>query len=257
VNHQLLPREHGAWGQLLVPLACGLALGRPGLASWLLAAAVVLGFVAHEPLLVVLGFRGARLREELGGRARRRLATLAAGAIAAGGAGLLFAPPIARRAALVPLGLGVVVGWFVARRQEKTVAGEAVVAAALASAAGVVALAGGAAPRAALTATVAWFLSFAAATLAVHVILVRARSKGARDPGPVHAAGAALLGGAAIGLAAAGLPWALPVAVAPSALLSMLVSVAPPSPRRLRQLGWTLIAASLFALVVLVIALRP
>jgi hypothetical protein len=120
----------------------------------------------------------------------------------------------------------------------------------------VVALAGGVAPRAALAAALAWILSFAAATLAVHVILVRARSKGARDPGPVHAAGAALLGGAAIAAAAAGLPWAVPLAVAPAVLLSIFVSLAPPSPRRLRQLGWTLVAASLVALAVLVIGLR-
>ena len=90
----------------------------------------------------------------------------------------------------------------------------------------------------------------------MHVILERARSRGARDPGPAHAAGAALLGAATVGFAAAGLPWAVPIAVAPAVVLSVAVSVAPPSPRRLRQLGWTLVAATIWALVVLVRALR-
>lgn len=252
----LLPREHGAWSQLLLPLACALALGRPGVAASLLALAAVLAFVAHEPVLVLLGLRGARVRDEHGASARRSLAALGAGAAAAGLAGLLLAPRPARLGAVVPLALGAGVAWLVARRAEKTVAGEIVVAAALAAAAGVVALAGDATFQAALTATVAWTLLSAAATFAVHVILARARSKGARDPGPVHAALAAGLGAVAFALAAAGLPWALPVAVAPATLLSVVVSLAPPSPRRLRQLGWTLVLASIWALVVLVVALR-
>jgi hypothetical protein len=252
----LLPREHGAWSQLLVPLACALALGRPGPAAWLLAVAALLAFVAHEPLLVLLGLRGARVRAEHGARAGRWLAALGAGAAVAGVLGLLLAPRVARLGAIVPLALAAGVGWLVARRAEKTVAGEIAVAAALAAAASVVALAAGVAPRAALAATLAWTLLAAAATLAVHVILVRARSKGARDPGPVHATGAALLGLAAVALAGAGMPWALPVAVAPAVLLSIGMSLVPPSPRRLRQLGWTLVGASLWALAVLVAGLR-
>ncbi|MCX5731351.1 MAG: YwiC-like family protein, partial [Deltaproteobacteria bacterium] len=37
-SRSLLPREHGAYGQIVMPLLCGLALGRPGAAAWLLAA---------------------------------------------------------------------------------------------------------------------------------------------------------------------------------------------------------------------------
>lgn len=252
----LVPHEHGAWGQLALPLLCGLALGHGTAAALLLAAAVVLAFVAHEPLLVLLGHRGARPRAEDGERALRWLAALGAGALAAGIAGLALAPPAARLAALAPAALAGVVAWLAWRRREKTIAGEVAIAAALASAAAVVALAGGADAAAALAAVLAWVISFAAATLAVHVVLVRARSRGRRDPGPVHAAGAALLGAAAAGLAVAGLPAALPLAAAPTVVVSIAVCLVPISARRLRPLGWTLAGASVVTLVVLVAGLR-
>jgi hypothetical protein len=251
----LVPHEHGAWGQLLLPLACALLMGRRGPAALLLAAAVVLAFVAHEPLLVLLGQRGVRARAEDGPRARRWLAALSAAAAVAGAAGILLAPPAARLALLLPLALGGLVAWLVRRRLEKTVGGELAVAAALASAGAAVALAGGAAPAAVLAALLAWLAAFAASTLAVHAVLVRARSKGGRDPGPLHAAGAALLGAAAAGLAAAGLPLALPLAAAPPVLVSVAVCLLRIPARHLRPLGWTLAGASTATLLVLAIAL--
>ena len=256
MSRTLIPHEHGAWGQLLLPLVCGLALGRLTAAAVLLAAAVILFFVAHEPLLVVLGQRGARVRAEHGRRARGWLAALSAAAAATGAAGLVLAPPAARLAVLVPVALAGAVAWLVWRKREKTVAGEVTIAAALASAAAAVALAGGAGARAAVSAVLAWVISFTGATLAVHVILVRARSKGARDPGLLHAAGVAVLAAAAVALAAGGLSPALPVAAAPTLLLSMAVCLARVSPRRLRPLGWALVGSSVVTLTVLVTGLR-
>ncbi|MGC3997067.1 MAG: YwiC-like family protein [Anaeromyxobacter sp.] len=252
----LIPREHGAWGQLALPLLAGLLLGHLTAAASLLTAAVVLAFVAHEPALVLLGHRGARVRAEEGARARRWLALLGVGAAACGLTGAALASPAARAALLLPATLAAVVAALVWRRLEKTVIGEVSVAAALAAAGWAVALAGGAEPRAALAALLAWILSFAAATLAVQVILERARSKGARDPGLRHAAGTALLLGGAVALAAAGLPWALPLATAPTALVSLVVCLARVSPRRLRPLGWTMVGSSLLTLLVLVVGLR-
>jgi len=252
----LIPHEHGAWGQLLLPLLCGLALGRLTAAALLLAAAVILFFLAHEPLLVMLGQRGARARAEHGARARRWLGALLGAAAAAGAAGLALAPAAARMAALVPVALAGAVAWLVWRKREKTVLGEVTIAAALASAAAAVALAGGAGAAAAAAAVLAWVISFAAATLAVHVILVRARSKGARDPGLLHAAGVAALAAAAVALAAGGFPPALPVAAAPTLLISLAVCLGRVSPRRLRPLGWALVGSSVVTLAVLVAGLR-
>jgi hypothetical protein len=217
---------------------------------------VVLAFVAHEPLLVLLGQRGRRAREEDGARAARWLAALAVLAAGAGLAGIALAPATARLALLLPLALAATVGVLVARRLEKTVAGEIAVASALASAGYAVALAGEAPHRAALAALLAWVVAFAAATLAVQVILVRVRSKGAADPGRRHAAIAALLGLAAAALSLAGLPAALALGAAPTVALSIAVCLLRVSPKRLRELGWALVGSSVVTLAILVAGLR-
>lgn len=255
-RRSMLPHEHGAWGQLAMPLVAALAIGRPTAAALLLAGAVVLAFVAHEPLLVLLGQRGRRAVQADGARAGRWLAATGGLAALAGGAGLLLAPPAARLALALPAALAVAVALLVWRRLEKTTAGETIVAAALASAGLAVALAAEVPLAAAVAAALAWTLAFAAATLAVQVILVRARSKGRRDPGRLHAAGAAVIAALAFALVGAGLPGALGWAVLPTALFSAAVCLGRFSPKRLRELGWALVGSSLVTLAVLVAGLR-
>jgi len=252
----MLPHEHGAWGQLAMPLLTALAIGRPGVAPTALAAAVVLAFIAHEPLLVLLGQRGRRVAEEEAPRARRWLAVTGGLAVVSGALGIVLAPAAARVALALPAGLAVVVALLVWRRLEKTTLGEIVVAAALSSAGWAVALAARAPSEDALAAALAWILAFAAATLGVRVILLRARSKGAHDPGKLHAVLAAALAGVAVLLSAAGLPAALAWATLPTALLSIFVCLARFSPKRLRPLGWAIVGSSVLTLVILVAGLR-
>jgi hypothetical protein len=252
----MIPHEHGAWGQLAMPLLTALAIGRPTAAALLLAGGVVLAFVAHEPLLVLLGQRGRRVADEEGARAWRWLAGTGGLAAALGLGGVALAPSSARAALALPAALAVLVALLVWRRLEKTALGEIAVAAALASAGWAVALAAGAAPVVALTAALAWILSFGAATLAVHVILARARSKGARDPGARHAAFAAAIAVAAFALSAAGLPAALAWGTLPTAAFSVAVCLARFSPKRLRELGWAMVGSSAVTLVILVVGLR-
>jgi hypothetical protein len=252
----MLPHEHGAWGQLILPLVTALAIGGGTPAALLLSGAVVLAFIAHEPLLVLLGQRGRRVAEEQGGRARRWLAATAGLAAVTGAAGVALAPPAARAALVLPVALGAAVAILVWRRLEKTTAGEIVVAAALVSAAWAVALAGGAPGEHALAAALSWILAFATATLAVQVILARARSKGARDPGRLHAALAATLALVAVLLSVAGLPAALALGTLPTAIFSIVVCLAHFSPKRLRELGWAIVGSSALTLVILVAGLR-
>ncbi|PYR50160.1 MAG: hypothetical protein DMF89_10175, partial [Acidobacteria bacterium] len=98
----MFPREHGAYGQLLFPLITALAIGHPGAAALCLSASAVCAFMAHEPLLVLLGHRGARAVREQGLRARRWLAAFAAGAIASGAIAMALMPVAARIALAVP-----------------------------------------------------------------------------------------------------------------------------------------------------------
>jgi hypothetical protein len=252
----LLPREHGAWGQLALPLVTALALGRPGPAAILLGVSIVLAFLCHEPLVVVLGQRGRRLKTALDARARRRIATVGALALAAGIAGLLLSPP-ARLAVLPAAILGAVSLALVLARLEKTTAGELVVSFALTAAAAPVALAAGAPARDAWAAAAAWAAAFAAATFPVRAILLRAKTKGEVDRRALAAAGVAAIAAAALLAAWRGwVPAAAGVAVLPVALPAFAVAVAGVRPQRLTQVGWTIVGASVISLLVLVVGLR-
>ncbi|HTT71613.1 MAG TPA: YwiC-like family protein [Anaeromyxobacteraceae bacterium] len=253
----LVPHEHGAYGQLALPLATALALGRPTLASGALALTVVLLFLAHEPLLVVLGQRGRRARAADGPRARRLLSRLLGAAALSGIAGCALAPAPARLALLPPLALGVLVATLLAKGREKTLLGEVAIGIALSSGALAVALCGGVSPPKALAAWGVWSVSFTTATLAVRAVLARGRSKGRRDPGTARAvavAALALLAFAALALA--GLPRAAALALVPTPLLSLVVCLARPAPKRLRALGWAVVGAGLVTLALIVLALR-
>jgi hypothetical protein len=255
-GRSLLPHEHGAYGQLLFPIACGLSLGRPGAAAWLLSAGAVAGFLSYEPLLVLAGNRGPRAREQDGARALRLAAGLLAAAAALAGWGFLLAPAPARAVAVVPPLLAAGVALLARLRVERTVGGELAVAVALSSAGFPVAVAAGVAAGTAASAWLAWCLGFSAATLAVEVVLARARAP-ARDPGPPAAAAILMLQAVPAVLALVRLlPAAVPAAVAPMALASLLVIGLRVPARRLQRVGWSAVAASLAALLVLLAGLR-
>ena len=65
----LLPKEHGAYGQISFPLVAAFAVGGVSAGGLLIASALIAGFLAHEPALVMLGLRGPRAKRELWNRA--------------------------------------------------------------------------------------------------------------------------------------------------------------------------------------------
>jgi len=254
-RRSLVPHEPGAYGQIALPLAVALALGRPGASALLLAGAAFAGFLAYEPLLVATGRRGRRARDEDGARAWRAAGARGALAVALGLPGFLLAPPLARWAAWVPPLAAAIVALLAWRGVERTRGGEVAVAVGLSSTGYPVAIAAGAPPGAAAAAWLAWGLGFAAATLAVQVVLDRAR--GEERTGAPSAAAVIAIALLPVGLALrATVPWAVPAAVAPLALASLGVVALRPSPRRLKRVGWTVLAASVAAALVLVAGLR-
>ncbi len=255
-RRSLLPHEHGAYGQIALPLVCALGMGRAGAAAALLAAGAFAGFLSYEPLLVATGNRGKRARDEDGARARRLAAGLLAAAVVLAGVGLALASPIARGASAIPPLFAAGIVLLVRLELERTVAGEVAVATALSSTGFPVAVASGVSPATAAAAWLAWTLGFAATTLAVEVVLARARAP-ARDPGPPATGAVLLLQGTAVALAAAGVvPRAVPAAVAPLALASLVVILLRVPARRLRVVGWTALAGSAATLAVLLAGLR-
>src|SRR5512133_1415243 len=157
----LLPQEHGAWGQLAMPLLSGLLVARPTLTAALLAAATVAAFLAHEPWLVAIGHRGERARIGDGPRALRLLAGLLSIAAVTGAAGLWLAPPAARLGALLPAALAALVVLMVLLERERTIPGELAVSSALSGAGALVALASGSTLRVAAALFAVWALAFA------------------------------------------------------------------------------------------------
>ncbi len=253
----MLPREHGAYGQLLFPLATALAVGRPGAAACALAVAAIAAFLSHESLLVLLGQRGTRAAREQGASARRWFAALATTAAVFGTIGLRLAPHHARLMLLVPLAGTVVLAIVILDRREKTTAGELLTASTLSSLALPIALAAHASLAAALTCTVVFALSFIVATVSVRAVILWARGRaGAGTRATAAFVAVASIGALAwlarIGVTAnAGIWAALPVCGAGVVLVAAI-----PSPRHLRTIGWSLVAATALTAVLLVAGLR-
>jgi hypothetical protein len=253
----VIPKEHGAYGQLLFPLLTALGVGRPRLAPLALVGAAVAAFGAHEPLLVLMGRRGGRAARERRVEAWRWLVAFAGTAAALGLAAFVAMPDTARVALLVPVSLASVLGALIALRREHTAAGEIVSALSLSSLALPAALAAQVSFVAALTCTLAFAAAFVSAIVCVRPMV--AWAQGRAGPWTRVTAGALAAGGVA-GLAVLSRAGAIsgsgPWAALPVCGVGLWLVVAPPSPRHLRRVGWTLVGATIVTAVVLVLGLR-
>lgn len=252
-----MPREYGAYAELAFPLATALVAGGASIASTMFALAAGAGFLLHEPVAIVRGGRGARLREALARRAHARIRWLVALGAAAGAAALFAAPKSARVGAAFPAVCALLLVAPVARGREKTLGAELLMAAALAGMLAPVGLSAGLHPRFVAVATFVWFASFGLATLLVHAI--KALGTGATRPWtrtatPILAVG--VVGAAAVAATLGSVPRAAGLAVLPTAVVATAAVAARVGPRRLRQVGWTLVAADGMTLVLLLHAAR-
>jgi len=246
-RHTMIPREHGAYAQLGLPLVAALAASRPSLAGACLALGACAAFVAHEPALVLLGHRGTRAKREASVTAKKWLAGALAVAAALGAAGLALSTP-ARTAALLPVALAVATAALVLRHEERSLLGQTVASAALASAAVPVAVAGGLAWADALGAWAVFCAAFAVSTVEVRAIARRDAPRAARFAAWALACGVvAALGARRSLLALAPVPVIVAVGVA---------AARSTSPSALRRLGWMLVASTLATAAAVVLALR-
>lgn len=250
----LAPKEHGAYGQLFVPIVAALAMGRPTVGAFGIAIAATAVFFAHEPALILLGRRGERARREDSARARARLVVLGLIAAVAGAAAIASAPLGALLMSAAPLVLGAVVGWLVTRGQEKTTAGELLAAAALAAVAVPVAMAAGVSGRAALGAWGAWIAAFGASTWAVRAVIAHRKAPVAWWRRVLPLALPAVAG--AVCLAGQIAPWFCAAAAAPMMIVAVAIAAAPPHPRFLKRVGWSLVGASVAAAAILIAGAR-
>ena len=254
----LLPREHGAYGQLALPLVT--ALGAAGVTGpgLLLAASAVAAFIAHEPASILLGRRGGRARRTLGTAATRWLVTC--GAIAAAAVTIAFVwLEEARWSLAVPAVPAVLLGAATIRGHEKSWHGEVAAAATFSAMAMPVAMAAGMPPRLAAAIALPFTLLFVAGTLAVRTVILRVRGGGdlratsvtRRSTVAVTAGGGACL---TLLCALGVLPLAALVAATPGLMVALAILTRPPQPTRLRPIGWTLVAVAVFAAATLAAA---
>ena len=242
---------------MAVPLLTAFAVAGASRASLLIGLAEVAGFLAHEPLLVLLGRRGVRARREDGRRAGWWFGASAATTVAAGLVALWQVPPGMRWSILLPLVPALVLGAAVSAKDEKTTRGELAAALAFSLAAVPVCLAAGAPVSTALAVGITFAVVFVADTLAVRSIVLAVRGGG--DPRAARSARIAVLVltvAAAVGLAVAGLravlPWATLGAAAPGLAAAAWLAMLPPRPTQLRAVGWTLVGTSVIAALVLI-----
>lgn len=246
------PREHGATMEVTFPLLSAWVLGAPRVASFALGAAAALAFLAHEPLMLLLGKRGARRRREEGRSAVRQVFSLGILATAAGGLGLAAASPMVRWLMLAPVSLGAGALLLALAGKERSLVGELHVASTLSSVALPVATAAGLSVATSLTLVGVWIVGFSVGTFAARGVLLRNRDAGR---GLRRATRLALFVAACcVAVAAAGLlsaPFAL--APLPFVVVAFGLRARPPAPQRMTTIGLTLVGASTITLITLVL----
>ena len=237
----LVPREHGAYFQLAIPLLAAWWLGPSSSASLLVGVAACLAFLAHEPLLVVLGARGARMRQNAGRRARTWVTVLAGSATATGALGLALAPPGGLPFAAVGGLLGVILIGLARRGVEHTLYGELIAAVALTGASAIVRAAAGTAPSVVLAWWLGWATGFGATVIAVHRVIARHRRAASQIDRILTLCGLAC----SAALVATTRNSLVSSVAAPLVACATVIVVAPPRATRLRAvgIGITIVAA--------------
>lgn len=247
----MLPREHGAYAEIGFPLLGALIAGTPSVGSICLTLATLAAFLAHEPLLVLLGRRGPRALEALQTRARRRLLILALFTVLSGVAGLVMAPASVWVVVVVLATLTLPLSRLIVHKREKTLFGESLVVVMFSGAGAMVALAGGVPWLDALITAWIWSATFTLSTAAVHAILARTKRRGRKWLPTVVLCIALALGLLSpIGFVFDA-PWTM--ALLPGALTTAGLVISGVTARHLKRVGIVVVISSVATLVCLVL----
>lgn len=257
----LLPKEHGAYGQIALPLLTAFAVAGLSIAGVSIALAICAAFLAHEPGLVLLGLRGTRARRELRVRALLWLGIclLIAGAAAAGA--LWTMADGLQWTMLIPVAPALVLAVAAVRGREKTWYGEVSAALAFSTAAVPVAAAAAAPLATAAAVAIPFAVLFVVSTLAVRTVILRVRGGGDPRAASLTRVATVLVAGvigAGLWLSAAlgPVPPSVLAAAAPGLLASTAIALRPPPPAHLRTVGWTLVAISVLTAAIVVTTLQ-
>jgi len=241
---------------LAVPLVTSFAVAGVSPPALLIGVAAVAGFLAHEALLVILGRRGTRIQRE---RSRPAAVWLTAASATALGAWLVAAwsvPAALRWSFLLPLVPAAFLAGSIAGKREKSLQGETAVALAFSVLSVPLCLAAGSSIGTAAAVASVFASIFVAGTLAVRIVVLQVRSGGnATAVRSARIAALALIAMNVLLLMAAAsyalVPYSTPIAAAPGLLVAAWISASPPHSTQLRSVGWTLVATSAAAALIL------
>ncbi len=262
-QRKMVPREHGAYAELLFPIVCILLGGAPTTSTWLLAIAAIGAFLANEPLLVLFGQRGTRMQREESDRAKRVLLIFSFVALGAGIAGLSLASPQVKYATIVPLLLGVTLAMLAVQGLERSMFGEGLAAVTLSSVAIPLGLSAGLGRTVTLSVALLWLTTSLLGTAAVRLTVARTKASTEKDLGRVAFKRVVLILVSSVtifvgivGLSGSRDGLSILAAAMPVALVVLAVAVFRPTARRLRLMGWSLVAANLCSLIAVVTTLK-
>jgi len=262
-QRKMVPREHGAYAELLFPIVTVFLGGAPTTSTWLLAIGAIACFLANEPLLVLVGQRGTRIKREESDRAKRALMMFLLVGLGAGIAGLLLATTAVQVAVGVPLILGAGLIMLAIQGLERSMVGEALAASTLSSIAIPLGFSAGLGFTPTLAVALIWLLTSLLGTAVVRLTVARTKAKTDAELSQVRfkrwlltlacltviAVGVGAPYGARVGL------WVLAAAV-PVAVVVLVVTILQPTARRLRLMGWSLVAANICSLILVVTTLK-
>lgn len=246
LRHGLMPREHGAYAQLLLPVLTALIVLPLNFAALSMAVVISAVFLAHEPVLVLIGHRGQKAFDALEDDAWHRLLVLGVVAGCFGGIAAALTNAAALMAAFLPVAMGGVVVLIMLKKWEKRVSSEIWVAVTLASCALPVAFASDAPPALAVAISGGWAMVFIMMTLSVRVMIARTRKEPTLFLRLLVVACAVAIPALLEPVAAVHVAWLTPsIATLPCCVACLLLTLHPPHARYLRQIGWTLAGVSM------------
>ncbi|MGB3049816.1 MAG: YwiC-like family protein [Polyangiales bacterium] len=262
-QRKMVPREHGAYAELLFPILSVLLGGAPTTSTWLLAIGAIGAFLANEPLLVLFGQRGTRMQREESDRAKRALLIFSLVALGAGLGGLLIASAPVQYAVVVPLLLGVTLVMLAIQGLERSMFGEGLAAVTLSSIAIPLGLSAGLGLRVTLSIALLWLTTSLLGTAVVRLTVARTKAKtdeelrrvGFKRGMLILVCSLVIIVGV-VGLTGSREGLLTLAAAMPVALVVLAVAALQPTARRLRLMGWSLVAANLCSLIAVVTALK-
>lgn len=238
----LKPKEHGAYAILGIPMATSLFIAGATVPGVCIAISAVAGFLAHEPLLVLWGRRGARAKRSTPAATKRLLVLLLT--TLAGGTTALFLGTTAVRWALLVCALLAATSFALAiAGKHRTLAGQLWGIVGLSVPCVPILLAGGLQLPTSIEIWTTWLIGFASTTLAVRSVIA-AQKRNSRSVHGIVIAALSLLGAA---LSISGFP--LVIVSSPMLLMSWFLLVWPPTAKHLRRVGWTLVAGTITSAV--------